>query len=128
AIIIAVIFMIRMSFAPSETDARAFMQRALTWGGTINATDTSGRITDLEVSRIGVGGVHAAQCSAAPNAGGGRFQGGSRSFICQYELTTLDGEPYRTALRADFQPADGPADTASPGGLVDPGRYRVGNF
>lgn len=124
AVGIVAITMFRMTLAPSETDARAFLRQALTWSSAIYAVDISGSVVDLPSTAVSLSAVTDVKCTADGD------EIAASQYICQYWFLTADGETYRTALRANFQPTDGLAQQAIPGGspLVDPARYRVGNF
>lgn len=135
AVVVAVVVigtvLMRAGLAPSETDARAFLQRLLAADGAVAARSPDGTITRLERSRIAA--VETAACTGDPNErrGGGRtgMRAAPRNFICRYRVATPEAERFEAVLRADRVPAGGPAEAPTPGmPLVDPGRYRVGSF
>lgn len=122
-------FLIRLVFEPSEKDARNFLYKLMRADGRVHALGTDGLLIPLDAARISR--IDAARC--LPDSNDVRNRGRydlkvARRFVCRYTVVTPEEARFETVLRADWEPPGGPAESAVPGSLVDPSRYRVGYF
>ncbi|MBU4528463.1 MAG: hypothetical protein KUA43_09770 [Hoeflea sp.] len=122
-------FLVRIVFEPSETDARAFLYKLLRADGQVHALGADGVVIPLAAAQVSR--IDAAQClpDRADVGHRGRYElRVARRFICRYAVVTPEAARFGTVLRATREPPGGPAESAAPGSLVDPSRYRVGSF